>query len=167
MSGKWEKTFEITVPVARVWEAFTNPEELAVLLGPPPGEVQRHEPGEGMEILEAVPLEKLRWRQSRADLPEACEFTVGFESRETGSAITVTRLGFGEGEEADIFSTSNGLGWEHGFRDMVLYLETGVSVKRHWDGCSLSSLGIAYIEKDGGLEVCRIGSTGVGWVPTV
>ena len=70
MSGKWEKTFEIAVPVERVWEAFTNREELNVLLGPPPGETALHEPGEGMEVLEVVPLKKIRWSQSRADLPE-------------------------------------------------------------------------------------------------
>ncbi len=162
MSGKWEKTFEIAVPVERVWEAFTNREELNVLLGPPPGETTPHEPGAGMEILEVVPLKKIRWSQSRGDLPEKCEFTVTFESRETGSAMTVTRFGFGEGEDADIFSVSNGLGWEHGFRDMVLYLETGHSVKRHWDGCCLSSLGIAYSETDGGIQVCRVGEKGVG-----
>lgn len=160
MSSKWEKTFEIAVPVERVWEAFTNREELKVLLGPPPGRTQPQEPGEGMEVLEAVPLKKLRWSQSRPN--GSCEFTVTFESIETGSALTVTRFGFGEGEDADIFSVSHQLGWEHGFRDMVLYLETGQLVKRHWDGCSLSSLGISYLETDGGIQVCQVGEKGVG-----
>ena len=113
-----------------------------------------------MEVLEAVPLKKLRWSQSRP--AGRCEFTVTFESIETGSALTVTRFGFGEGEDADIFSASHRLGWEHGFRDLVLYLETGQLVKRHWDGCTLSSLGISYRETNWGLQVCQVAEKGVG-----
>ena len=162
MSTKWEKTFEIAVPVERVWEAVTNREELMVLLSPPPekrGDLD-YETGDGMEVLEAVPLKKLRWSQSRKGLPEKAEFTIAFESRENGSAITVTRFGFGEGEDADIFSVSNGLGMEHGFRDFILYLETGQMVKRHYDGCSLSSYGMSYVETPGGIEVRRVGEHG-------
>jgi len=162
VSGKWEKTFEIAVSVERVWEAVTNREELMVLLSPPPDKQQAGapEPGAGMEILEAVPLKKLRWSQSRDDVPEKAEFTITFESREAGSAITVTRYGFGEGEDADIFSASNGQGWEHGFMDLVLYLETGVMAKRHYDGCSQSCLGMSYVETPGGVEVRRVGEQG-------
>ena len=63
MSRKWEKTFEIAVPVERVWEAVTNREELMVLLSPPPEKREDldYETGDGMEVLEAVPLKKLRW----------------------------------------------------------------------------------------------------------
>ncbi len=164
MSGKWEKTFEIAVPVERVWEAVTNRETLQVLLSPPQGEQSPvpHEAGEGMEVVEAIPLKKLRWIQGRADLPEKAEFTIVFESRDSGSAITVTRFGFGEGEDADIFSVSNGLGVEQGFRDLVLYLETGHFVHRHWDGCSKSCLGMSYVETSGGVQVRDVGETGVG-----
>ena len=35
-------------------------------------------------------------------MPEKAEFTVTFESREVGSAITVSRFGFGEGEDAGL-----------------------------------------------------------------
>jgi uncharacterized protein YndB with AHSA1/START domain len=161
MSGKWEKTFEIAVPVERVWEAFTNPDELKLLLGPPADSPIQREPGEGLQVLEAVPMKKLRWSQERGDLPEKAEFSVSFESTDTGSSITVTRFGFGEGEDADIFSVSNGLGFEHGIRDMILYLETGQLVKRHYDGCTLSCLGMSYVETPGGIEVRRVGGEGV------
>lgn len=162
MSRKWEKTFEIAVPVERVWEAVTNREQLLVLLSPPPEKQAEldYEPGDGMEVLEAVPLKKLRWSHERPGAPEKAEFTIAFESRETGSAITVTRFGFGEGEDADIFSVSNGLGWEHGIRDLILYLETGQMVKRHYDGCSLSCFGMSYVERPSGLEVRRVGEHG-------
>ena len=162
MSGKWEKTFEIAVDVERVWEAMTNGEELKVLFSPPPG---RELPDDGppkFEVLEAIPLKKLRWSQERDRMLGKVEFSVTFESREIGSAMTVTRYGFGEGEDADIFNESFGLGWEHGFRDLILYLETGHLVKRHYNGCSLSAMGLCYAEKDGGVEVLKVGERGLG-----
>lgn len=164
MSGKWEKTFEIAVPVERVWEAVTNRETLQVLLSPPEGANPPipYEADAGMEVLEAVPLKKLRWSIERPGAVEKAEFTLTFEDRESGSAITVTRFGFGEGEDADIFSKSNGLGWEHGFRDLIMYLETGQMVKRHYDGCTKSCLGMSYVETVAGVQVCRVGETGVG-----
>lgn len=164
---RWEKTFEIAVPVDRVWQAVTDRETLQVLLSPP-GSADDAEGGgpaggmPGLEILEAVPLQKLRWVQSQEGAPHKAEFTLVFEDRETGSAITVTRYGFGEGEDADIFSDAHRLGWEHGFRDLVLYLETGQIVKRHYDGCTRSCLGISYRETPGGVQVCRVGKVGVG-----
>jgi uncharacterized protein YndB with AHSA1/START domain len=159
MSGKWEKTFEISVPVERVWEAMTNREELKVLFTPPPGRAL--ESGlPTLELLEAVPLKKLRWTQERPS--GKCEFTVVFESKEIGSSLTVTRFGFGEGEDADIFSNSFGLGWLQGFRDMILYLETGQLVHRHYNGCSLSAMGMSYEETPGGIRVCEVGKEGLG-----
>ena len=155
MSRKWERSFEIAVPVERVWRAFTDPDEIRLLLGPPADAVDApvHDPSETIRVIEAEPLRLLRWAQERPDLPEKAEFTVVFESREGGSRITVTRAGFGEDEVSEIFSESNGLGWEHGFMDLVLYLETGQHVNRHYDGCSLSSLGVMYAETDSGIEV--------------
>lgn len=162
-SRKWEKTFEISVPVERVWQAVTDRETLQVLLSPP---ADAAPPSGGgmprMEVLEAVPLKKLRWVQRRDGHPEKAEFTLVFEDRETGSAITVTRYGFGEGEDADIFSEAHRLGWEQGFRDLVLYLETGQIVKRHYDGCTRSCLGISYLETASGVQVRQVGKVGVG-----
>lgn len=157
---KWEKTFEIEVPVERVWEAMTTREELQVLFSAP----EDRGLDDGMptlEVLEAVPLKKLRWIQSRTEPPQHAEFTVTFESKEIGSSVTVTRFGFGEGEDADIFSNSFGLGWLHGFRDMILYLETGQVVHRHYNGCSLSAMGMSYQETPAGIRVCEVGEKGL------
>jgi uncharacterized protein YndB with AHSA1/START domain len=163
MSRKWEKTFEIAVPVERVWEAMTNREELQVVFAPPPGRgFGGDESMPELEILEAVPLKRLRWSQYSEGMPAKAEFTVTFESSEIGSSITVTRFGFGEGEDADLWHHSFGLGVEHGWRDFALYLETGQLVKRHYNGCSLSSMGVSYEETAGGLRVCEVGSVGVG-----
>jgi C-terminal processing protease CtpA/Prc len=160
MSGKWERTFEIAVPVERVWEAMTNREELQVLFTPPEGK-GLDDGMPTMELLEAIPLKKLRWSQDRDKMPDKVEFTVVFESREIGSTITVTRYGFGEGEDADLFHTSFGLGVEHGYRDLILYLETGHLAHRHYNGCSLSAMGMAYEETPAGVRVCQVGEKGL------
>jgi len=153
----WERTFEVSVPVERVWKAFT--EESEMLLRPPKERrtpMPMPERKRELKVLEAVPCERLRWEQSGPGLPDRAEFTVVFESTEHGSRFTVTRAGFGEGEAADIFGESNGLGFGHGLMDLVLYLETGQLVKRHYDGCSFSSTGVMYAERDWGLEVREV-----------
>ena len=117
MSGKWQRTFEVSVPVVRVWEAFTR-------IKPPPAGA-RPDPNASVkpQIIELQPMKLLRWSAEGGQLPERSEITVVFESTATGSRFTVTRFGFGEGEDADVFSESNGLGWEGGLMDIVFELE--------------------------------------------
>jgi uncharacterized protein YndB with AHSA1/START domain len=155
MSGKWERTFEVSVPVERVWRAFTDPAE-QVRLAAPPGAPPDPNARLERKVLEVVPMRRLRWAQEGGTLPERSEFTVVFESREHGARFTVTRVGFSEGEDADVFSESNGLGFEQGFRDLVLYLETGVVPHRHYFGCSASCTGMVYAERAWGVVVLRV-----------
>ncbi len=154
MSRKWQRTFEVSVPVERAWRAFT--EESRELGTAPAG--ARPDPNAGLlpKLLEVQPLKLLRWEQSGGTLPDRAEFTVVFESTDRGSRFTVTRCGFGEGEDADVFAESNALGWECGFMDIVLYLETGHAVKRHYFGSSASATGVVYAERDWGLEVLQV-----------
>ena len=154
MSRKWQRTFEVSVPVERVWRAFT--EESRELGAAPAG--ARPDPNAGLapKLLEVQPLKLLRWEQSGGTLPDRAEFTVVFESTDRGSRFTVTRCGFGEGEDADVFAESNALGWECGFMDIVLYLETGHAVKRHYFGSFASATGVVYAERDWGLEVLQV-----------
>jgi uncharacterized protein YndB with AHSA1/START domain len=156
MSGRWQRTFEVSVPVERVWRAMTEPAELAKVYAPVEG--ARPDPNGGLahEVLELEPQKRLRWAQQGGTLPERVEFTVVFEATDGGSRFTVTRVGFGEGEDADVFSESHALGWELGFMDLVLYLETGQVVKRHYFGCTQSCTGMSYRERDFGLEVLRV-----------
>lgn len=156
MSGRWQRTFEVSVPVERVWRAFTDPEEMAKLMTPPASAPPDPNAHVTPEILEVQPLKLLRWAEQGGTLPERGEFTVVFESKDGGSRFTVTRVGFGEGEEADVFSEANELGWEMGFMDLVLYLETGQIVRRHYYGAVESVTGMLYRERDFGLEVLRV-----------
>src|SRR5262245_17174355 len=118
MSGRWQRTFEVSVPVERVWRALTDPAERAALRQPVEG--ARPDPNAELvpEVLELEPMKRLRWAQQGGTLPERMEFTVVFEATDGGSRFTVTRCGFGEGEDADVFSESNALGWELGFMDL-------------------------------------------------
>ena len=151
---KWQRTFEVSVPVERVWRAFTD--EGAERRAAPAG--TRPDPNAGLapKVLEAKPLELLRWEQSGGTLRDRAEFTVTFESTDGGSRFTVTRAGFGEGEDADVFGESNALGWEQGFMDLVLSLETGQPVRRHYFGCTKSALGVTYAARDWGVEVLQV-----------
>ena len=151
MSGKWQRTFEVSVPIERVWEAFTRRRRAS-----PPG--ARQDPNERVEpqVLENQPMKLLRWSAEGGTLPERSEFTVVFESTETGSRFTVTRCGFGEGEDADVFSESHSLGWQQGFMDLVFELETGVAVNRHYYGAYDTCTGVMYAQRDWGLEVLKV-----------
>lgn len=155
MSGRWQRTFEVSVPVERVWRAFT--EDAARLRSQPAGATPDPNAGVAPLVLEVQPLKLLRWEQSGGTLPDRAEFTVVFESTDRGSRFTVTRCGFGEGEDADVFAESNALGWQAGFMDLVLLLETGVTAaKRHFFGVSKSCTGALCAERDWGLEVLKV-----------
>jgi uncharacterized protein YndB with AHSA1/START domain len=159
MSGTWERTFEVAAPVERVWAAFADPAEQAKLFGRPDDapELDVVDSSSGLTVLEAVDGKLLRWSQERPDLPEPrAEFTVVFESTDHGSRIHVTRCGFGEGDDADIFNEATSLGWLHGVMDLIAYVETGQLLKRHYDGCVPASTGMVYRESDAGLRVQRV-----------
>ena len=154
MSGKWQRTFEVSAPIERVWQAFTQDAESR--RRPPPGARLDLNADIKLQVLEVQPLKLLRWAQEGGTLPERYEMTAVFESTETGSRFTVTRYGFGEGEAADVFSESNAKGWERGFMDLVFELETGFNPRRHYYGVSDSCTGVMYAERDWGLEVLEV-----------
>ena len=155
MSGSYRAAFEVKAPLDRLWRAFTDPGERARLFAPPEHAKEDSAPYT-QKVLEVQHLELLKWSQEDEHLADRAEFTVLFEATEQGSRFTVIRESFGEGEEANIFAESNGLGWSHGFRDLVLYLETGQIVKRHYYGVSASCTAMLYAERDWGIEVRKV-----------
>jgi len=165
MSREWKRKFDIGVPVERVWAAVVDPAELGALTGPPPNPVtvQPQSPAlSRMNVLEAKEHELLRWSLSNEEEEVVAEFTMVFESTETGSRVSVTRCGFGEDEQSDIFGDAHTLGFCHGMIDFVLYLETGLMAKRHYNGCFRSALGVMYKQADFGLEVRGVDAGGFG-----
>jgi uncharacterized protein YndB with AHSA1/START domain len=156
MSTEWHRKFEISVPVERVWSAVTNPDELGVLMSPPENPVTVQPQSTALSrinVLQATENELLRWSMENEEKEVVAEFTMVFESTETGSRISVTRFGFGEDEESDIFSEAHTLSWSQAMRDLVLYLETGHIARRHYNGCFRSAMGVMYKETDFGPEV--------------
>jgi uncharacterized protein YndB with AHSA1/START domain len=152
MSRTWCRTFEVSAPLERVWDAFTTARQRPVPAG------TRSDPNADaqLEVLESQPMKRLRWAQEGGTLPERYEITVVFESTATGSRFTVTRFGFGEGRDADVFSEANAVGWEAGLMDLVFELETGHDPMRHyfgaWDACT----GVMFVQRDWGLEVLSV-----------
>ena len=153
MSGRWQRTFEVSVPIERLWNAFTKDTEQ-----PKPAPEARPDPNGHLKphVLEVQPMKLLRWSMEGGVLPERSEITVVFESTDTGSRFTVTRCGFGEGEDADVFSEANALGFEGGFMDLVFELETGYAPRRHYYGAYDSCTGVMYAQRDWGLEVLKV-----------
>jgi hypothetical protein len=156
MSGHWQRTFEVSVPVERLWQAFRDEREYGRLLAWPDATTEQKGESTRRTVLESEPMKWLKFEQQSPDLPDRAEFTVSFESTETGSRFTVTRYSFGEGEDADVFGESNFLGYSHGFCDLVFYLETGQSAGRHYFGCTQSCTGVLYKELDWGVEVLKV-----------
>jgi membrane-associated protease RseP (regulator of RpoE activity) len=108
-------------------------------------------------VLEAEPLRRLRFDRADVGMPDQrAEFSIVFESTETGSRFTVTRHGFGAGEVADAFADANFLGFSHGFADLIFYLETGKAARRHYLGCNQSSTAMLFKERAWGVEVLDV-----------
>lgn len=156
MSTQWQRTFEVGVPVERLWRAFRDDSEYGRILAWPDATPEQKADASRKRVTEAEPMKLLKFEQLSSRLPDRAEFTVVFESTDTGSRFTVTRYGFGEGEAADVFGESNFLGYCHGFSDLVLYLETGQAPRRHYLGCTRSCTGMMCRERDWGVEVLRV-----------
>ena len=154
-TSKWQRTFEVGVPVGRLWRAFRDEGEYGALLAWP--DSPRTDDDRRKPVLEADEPRWLKFESTNEALGERAEFTVAFESTQTGSRFTVTRYGFGEDDERfDVFAESNFLGFSHGFMDLVFYLETGRAARRHSEDGALSSTVMMYRERDWGVEVVRV-----------
>ena len=156
MSGAWEKTFEVAVPLERLWQAFTNDEEYGRLLSWPGAPAVHEADPVRHEVSEHEPLKRIVFQQEKGLPDTRAEFTITLEPTAQGSRFTISRRGFGEGEEADVFGEANFLGFCHGFRDLILYLETGASARRRYVGCSQSATGMLFREREWGIEILGV-----------
>jgi S1-C subfamily serine protease len=78
--------------------------------------------------------------------------TVTFEAMESGTRITITNAGFGEGEEWERDLENAMRGQAETVKDLILYLETGVAFPRHHHG-EKSWIGFQAREVPAGLQV--------------
>jgi uncharacterized protein YndB with AHSA1/START domain len=139
--ARFEKTFSLSVPAGRAWQAFTDPKDLEVWL---PGKIDRTDvaPGgritwEGGEygqelawdIVSADPPNSLVFRESGI-LAGETEVTVTFEQADTGTRVTVTQAGFGDDEDWQHHLESAGHSWGQTLAALDLYLRTGARYDR-------------------------------------
>ncbi|RSM77328.1 PDZ domain-containing protein [Kibdelosporangium aridum] len=139
--GKYQKTFSLSVPVERAWQAFTDAKDLEVWLT---GTVEETDVRPGgriawaaddygqlvWSIVDADPPNKLVYKEGATFLPAESEVTVTFEEQGSGTRITVTQAGFGEGEDWQTHLDNVGLGWVQTLAALDLYLRTGVRYDR-------------------------------------
>ncbi|MCE7002671.1 SRPBCC domain-containing protein [Kibdelosporangium philippinense] len=139
--GKFQKTFALSVPVDRAWQAFTDAKDLEVWLT---GTVQEADVRQGgriawaeddygrlvWDIVEADPPNKLVYKESSSILPVPTDVTVTFEESQSGTKITVTQAGFGEGENWQTHLDNVGLAWVQTLAALDLYLRTGARFDR-------------------------------------
>jgi uncharacterized protein YndB with AHSA1/START domain len=163
MSQQYERSFVVKVPVERAWRAFVDRRERETWVSPP-GRDQIENPGKGflgddsfsipIKIGDIDPHKHLSWSVEQA-LPSGTrgwvEISVTFEAVAIGTRISITRSGFGEGEEWEVASQNTGLGFEQELIDLVAYLETGVNVSRHFS--SRSSIAATLLETPAGVQI--------------
>jgi uncharacterized protein YndB with AHSA1/START domain len=139
--AKFEKTFTLSVPVDKAWQAFTDPQLIEVWLT---GKVETAdvEPGGRIawapdeygqlvwDIVEVEPGRRLVYREGPGILPVETEVTVTFEEAAAGTRLTVTQAGFGEGVDWAAQIESVGLGWAQTLAALDLFLRTGVRLDR-------------------------------------
>jgi len=141
MNGRYEKTFSLAVPVSKAWEAFTDPKLLEVWLtgtvaeaDVTPGGRIAWEPDEYGQLVweytEVEPERRLVYTEGPGILPVPTEVTVTFEESGTGTRVTITQAGFGEGEDWQAKLDGVGLGWVQSLATLDLFLRTGVRYDR-------------------------------------
>jgi uncharacterized protein YndB with AHSA1/START domain len=160
-----EHSFVVAVPVERAWRAFTESHERSQWEAPdyeidaqPGGKLRWRIPPwptvEG-EVLEVDPNRQLTMSEGEGVLDGATRITVTFESVDDGTRITVVQAGFGDGARWQDELEGHHHGWERAIRDLVLYLETGLSSRRFFTTWQ-SDLGMYTTERFTGLEVTEV-----------
>ncbi|MPZ99280.1 MAG: hypothetical protein GEU80_08055 [Dehalococcoidia bacterium] len=149
---QWERTFEFSVPVSNAWEAFNDHSEPTGWNNVFVGDPYRGGGTVAVELLESEPEQLLRWAETEGE--DRVEMAVTFEETATGSRITITRSGFGEGDDWVVRHSGRLLGWEHVMRDFAAYVEHGVRLARLIR--PRSAYGMAGIDRSGGFQVLSV-----------
>ncbi len=149
---EWQRTFDFSVSVQRAWEAFNDHSRPTEWNNVFVGDPYRGQGSIAVEILESIPERVLRWSETEGD--DRVEMTATFTETETGSRITLTRSGFGEGDEWALRHSARLLGWEQSLHDFAVFVETGAFVER----CLRvkSAPGMTLTEVAGGLRVLAV-----------
>jgi uncharacterized protein YndB with AHSA1/START domain len=155
-----ERTFSVSVPVERAWQAMTDPAEITKWFFTPeggadtPSGFDMYGARSEIKVLDGEPLRRFRYSEVGGPVPKVngyAEVTVTFREEGSGTRITITRSGFGEGPDWDAAIDMVGRGLEESISDFILYVETGASYPRHPRRRSYS--GIVGVDTSAGLRV--------------
>jgi uncharacterized protein YndB with AHSA1/START domain len=163
-----QRTFSVAVPVERVWHAMTDPGALNEWYFPFRIEADGSTRTEILgaertsEVVELDPPHRLRTRTTdRGDVhwprlpPHTREMTIVLEASTSGTRVTITHSGFGDGEEWDQVLGATSRGIDESIADLVCYLTTGVGVRRHpQTGAGFHGIGAR--DTPAGLEVISV-----------
>ena len=164
MTSTYRRTFTVAVPVARAWQAFTEPAELTAWFAPSVARFEA-EPGGSLEfavgdlraeghVEEIEPERRIRWSQGPGILPGTTEVTVVFEAVEHGTRIEITHSGFGDGHDWIDELQAHTLGWNRCITDLLLYLEH--SIRRPRAHGRRSRFGLVTVDTPVGVEVVEV-----------
>lgn len=162
MSGTFERTFTVSVPPARAFRAFTDPDEIEVWFaerfdaGGTEGTSTADSVGGHMhfEPTDVVPGERLEYKQWAESPDSGIVTTVVFEAVEHGTRITFTQAGFGGPNRFLEEPTHRGM--HETLDDLILWLDHGIAFPRHRDLCARASLGAELARVPGGLGVTEV-----------
>jgi len=165
MSRTIERTFEVALPLERVWQAMTDPAELNRWYFPFRASAdgrslhtEVHGRERASEVVEGEALKRFRTRtmltgaEGFGVVPGVREMLVRFERTGAGTRVHVTHSGWGEDAESQRDRAAVERGTDETLADLLLFLGTGVGFPRHHRG-ERSDLGLAALEVPGAVEV--------------
>ena len=165
MTRTIERSFEVDVPLRRVWQVMTDPAELNRWYFPfrPSAdgrshatEVHGHERTSEVVEVEALKFFRTRTtftgREGFGSVPGVREMLVSFEPAGAGTRVTITHSGWGDDEASECNRRATERGSDETIADLLLYLASGMPFPRHNRG-ERSSLGLSALEVPGGVEV--------------
>jgi hypothetical protein len=145
---EWQKTFEFSAPVPEVWEAFWETDEAQVWNNPIKGDAYISAGAIEVNVTDLRPGEAVQWTETQGE--ERVEMSLTLEAIGGGTRLTLTRSGFGSGDDWIAGNTAKLQGWEDALHDLGLYLESGLALQRiHEWKCAFA---VALYEAPGGLR---------------
>ena len=158
---EWTRTWEFSVSLDELWDAFNDRSEPApwnhVFTGDPYYGRGAIEVRETSREAEGDPRH-LAW--SEVEAGDRVEMTVTFTATESGARLTLTRSGFGDTPMLESRDSSRFLGWTETIADFALFVENGLRPVRHLaDGRSfraLALIGADVVETAGGVQAGEV-----------
>ena len=153
---EWTRTFEFAAPIDEVWQAFYETDESQVWNNPIKGDAYISSGTTSVQISELEPGRGVRWTETEGD--DRVEMSVSLEASETGTRLTITRAGFGSGDDWVDKQSARLQGWDDALHDLGVYLESGLVLRRihEWK----SSFAATLTEVTGGLRARSVGTEG-------